>query len=100
MNQPLSEELVAHVANLARIDLSHEQVLHFTAHLEKILAHASELENLDLDSVEPMSHPYPLSNVLRDDVKGATIEPSDVLEQAPDALEGQFRVPPILGESS
>ena len=43
MNQPLSEELVAHVANLARIDLSHEQVLHFTAHLEKILAHAGEL---------------------------------------------------------
>ncbi len=43
---------------------------------------------------------YPLSNVLRDDVTGPTIEPQEVLTQAPDVADGQFRVPPILGESS
>ena len=47
-----------------------------------------------------MSHPYPLNNVLRDDVPGPTIEPTDVMNQAPDVSENQFRVPPVLGESS
>ena len=100
MNQPLSQDLVTHIASLARIDLDAEELGHFTEHLEKILDHVSQLEALDLDSVEPMSHPYPLSNVLRDDVVGPTIEPQEVLTQAPDVDESQFRVPPILGESS
>jgi len=100
MNQPLSQDLVAHIASLARIDLEPEELVHFTEHLEKILDHVSQLEGLDLESVEPMSHPYPLSNVLRDDVVGPTIEPQEVLTQAPDVSDGQFRVPPILGEPS
>ncbi|MBM36705.1 MAG: Asp-tRNA(Asn)/Glu-tRNA(Gln) amidotransferase subunit GatC [Actinomycetota bacterium] len=100
MKDSLSQDLVAHIASLARIDLNDGELLHFTEHLEKILDHAGQLETLDLDSVEPMSHPYPLTNVLRDDVTGPTIEPHDVMNQAPDASDNQFRVPPILGESS
>ncbi|MDP7066432.1 MAG: Asp-tRNA(Asn)/Glu-tRNA(Gln) amidotransferase subunit GatC [Acidimicrobiales bacterium] len=100
MKDPLSQDLVVHIASLARIDLNEEELLHFTEHLEKILDHASQLEALDLDSVEPMSHPYPLTNVLRDDAPGPTIEPHDVMNQAPDVSDNQFRVPPILGESS
>ena len=46
-----------------------------------------------------MSHPYPLSNVLRDDVAGPTVAREEILTQAPDASDGQFRVPPVLGES-
>jgi aspartyl-tRNA(Asn)/glutamyl-tRNA(Gln) amidotransferase subunit C len=98
MTQPLSRDLVAHIASLARIELNDEEIVHFTGHLEKILEHVSQLEALDLESVEPMSHPYPLSNVLRDDSVGATIVREEVLAQAPDASEGQFRVPPVLGE--
>ena len=100
MSQPLSQDLVAHIASLARIELDPEEFAHFTVHLGKILDHVSQLEGLDLESVEAMSHPYPLSNVLRDDVVGPTIEPQEVLAQAPDVADGQFRVPPILGESS
>ena len=100
MNQPLSQDLVAHMASLARIDLSQEEIAHFTKHLEKIFDHVSQLDGLNLDSVEAMSHPYPLSNVLRDDVVGPTVEPLEVLGQAPDVADGQFRVPPILGGSS
>ena len=99
MTQPLSRDLVAHIASLARIELNDEEIAHFTGHLEKILEHVSQLEALDLESVAPMSHPYPLSNVLRDDSVGATIVREEVLAQAPDASEGQFRVPPVLGES-
>tara|TARA_B100000427_G_C15303191_1_gene504926 strand:- start:383 stop:685 length:303 start_codon:yes stop_codon:yes gene_type:complete len=100
MNQPLSQDVVAHIASLARIDLSQDEISHFTEHLKKILDHVRQLEDLDLDSVEAMSHPYPLSNVLRDDVVGPTVEPQEVLVQAPDVADGQFRVPPILGDPS
>ncbi len=99
MSQALSRDDVAHVARLARIDLDPDEVAHFTDHLGKILDHARQLESLDLSDVEPMTHPYPLANVLRDDVVGDTLDRSEVLEQAPDADDGQFRVPPILGEA-
>jgi aspartyl-tRNA(Asn)/glutamyl-tRNA(Gln) amidotransferase subunit C len=99
MTQPLSRDLVAHIASLARIELNDEEIAHFTRHLEKILEHVAQLEALDLESVAPMSHPYPLSNVLRDDSVGPTIAREEVLAQAPDASRGQFRVPPVLGES-
>jgi len=99
MNERLSRDLVAHIAALARIDLNEQEITHFTEHLEKILDHVGQLEALDLESVAPMSHPYPLTNVLRDDVVGPTISREEILTQAPDASEGQFRVPPVLGES-
>ncbi len=99
MSQSLSRDDVAHVARLARIDLDADEVAHFTEHLGKILDHASQLESLDLSDVPPMSHPYPLSNVLREDAVGETLDPDEVLAQAPDADDGQFRVPPILGEA-
>ena len=47
-----------------------------------------------------MSHPRLLTNVMRDDVVGTTLDRAEVLEQAPDAELGQFRVPSILGETS
>ena len=99
MSQALTRDEVAHVARLARIALDDAEIDHFTDHLAKILDHASQLERLDLDDVEPMSHPYPLSNVLRDDVPGVTLDRDEVLAQAPQADDGQFSVPSILGEA-
>jgi aspartyl-tRNA(Asn)/glutamyl-tRNA(Gln) amidotransferase subunit C len=99
MSSALSRDDVAHVARLARIVLDDAEVEHFTEHLGKILDHASQLESLDLDDVPPMAHPYPLSNVLRDDVVGPTLDRDEVLAQAPEADAGQFSVPSILGEA-
>jgi aspartyl-tRNA(Asn)/glutamyl-tRNA(Gln) amidotransferase subunit C len=48
--------------------------------------------------VPPMSHPYALANVLRDDVVGPTVDRAEVLASAPAVEDGRFRVPPILGE--
>ena len=48
MSQPLSQDLVAHIASLARIELDPEELVHFTEHLGKILDHVSQLEGLDL----------------------------------------------------
>lgn len=99
MSTELSRESVGHVARLARITLDDQELDHFADHLGRILDHASELEALDLDDVEPMSHPYPLTNVLRSDTPGPTLDPGVVLEQAPARAEGQFSVPPVLGEA-
>ena len=99
MSQALTRDEVAHVARLARIALDDAEIDHFTDHLAKILDHASQLERLDLEDVAPMSHPYPLSNVLRDDLPGETLDREEVLAQAPEADDGQFSVPSILGEA-
>lgn len=96
----ISTEQVAHVARLARIELTSEEIEHYTGHLGRVLEHARELEDLDLDDVPPLAHPYPLRNVFRDDVAGPTIDRDEMLKQAPAASEGQFEVPPVLGDET
>jgi aspartyl-tRNA(Asn)/glutamyl-tRNA(Gln) amidotransferase subunit C len=89
---------VAHVADLARLELGAEEIDHFTAHLAQVLDHAADIEALDLDDVPPTSHPVPLSNVLRPDAVGAVLDRDEVLEAAPDVADHRFRVPPVLGD--
>lgn len=98
MSGRITRDDVAHVARLARLELTDAELDRFTGQLDDVLDHAADLEALDLDGVEPMAHPYPLVNVLRDDVVGATLDRDEVLAAAPDAEDGRFRVPPILGE--
>lgn len=96
----ISTDQVAHVARLARIELTPDEIEHYTGHLGRVLEHARELEDLDLADVPPLAHPYPLRNVFRDDIAGATIDRDEMLNQAPAASEGQFEVPPVLGDES
>lgn len=96
---PITESDVRHVAHLTRIALDEADVEHFTSHLVKVLNHARQLESLDLDDVPLWQHPYGLSNVLRDDQPGPLTDRSEVLSQAPDVADGQFRVPPVLGDA-
>lgn len=98
MSEPISRADVAHVANLARLSLTDDELDLFTGQLAAVLDHARDVEALDLDDVEPTAHPYPLVNVLRDDEVGAGVDRDEVLAQAPDVEDGRFRVPPILGE--
>lgn len=97
---PISRDQVAHVAKLARIELTPADIDRYTSHLGRILEHAQELENLDLSDVEPLAHPYPLRNVFREDVVGVLADSDEVLAQAPGAEQGQFAVPPVLGSES
>ena len=99
MTDKISRDDVAHVADLARLDLDDAQIDHFTNHLSSVLAHASEIESLDLDGVAPMTNPRALSNVMRDDVVGETLDRAVVLASAPSSEDGRFRVPPILAET-
>ena len=87
---------VRHVARLARLQLSDEELDRFAAQLGDVLDHASEIDSLDTDDVEPTSHPYPLVNVLRRDEPAPTLSPEEALSQAPVSEDGQFRVPQVL----
>lgn len=95
----LSRDEVAHVAKLARLQLTDEQIDTFTPQLVAILEHAADVEALDLADVPPTSHPYPLKNVWRADVPRDAGIRDAVLAEAPDAEQGMFRVPPVLGEA-
>jgi aspartyl-tRNA(Asn)/glutamyl-tRNA(Gln) amidotransferase subunit C len=91
---------VAKVAALAKLRLAPDELERFTNQLGDVLEHARDLESLDLDGVEPMARPVHLSNVLRADVPGPTLDREEVLGVAPAAEDGQFRVPPVLGEGA
>jgi aspartyl-tRNA(Asn)/glutamyl-tRNA(Gln) amidotransferase subunit C len=93
----LTTDDVAHVARLARLTLTPEELERATAQLTGMLEHFADIDALDLADVEPMNQPYPLVNVLRDDVEGDVLDRAAVLAEAPDAdtASGRFRVPPI-----
>ncbi|MCC5952317.1 MAG: Asp-tRNA(Asn)/Glu-tRNA(Gln) amidotransferase subunit GatC [Acidimicrobiia bacterium] len=100
MASPLTRDDVAHVARLARLHCTDEELDRFTAQLGAVLDHAEDVASLDIDDVEPMVHPYPLVNVLRDDEPGVTSDRDEVLAAAPLSEDRQFRVPAILGEEA
>jgi aspartyl-tRNA(Asn)/glutamyl-tRNA(Gln) amidotransferase subunit C len=96
---PITRDDVAHVARLARLTLSDDELDLFTGQLASILDHAADVEALELDDVPPTSHPYPLENVLRPDEVRPGLDRDEVLAEAPAAESGMFRVPPVLGEA-
>ncbi len=98
MSERITSADVAHVARLARLDLSPEELELYTEQLGAILDHAADVEALDLHDVEPMAHTLPLRNVVRPDEPAPCLDRDEVLAQAPHAEAGQFRVPRILGE--
>ena len=94
----ISRDDVAHVARLARLELTEGELDLFTAQLAAVLEHAADVEALDVGDVPPTMHPYPLRNVLRVDEIRPSIDREEVLGQAPSSENGRFKVPPILGE--
>lgn len=100
MTERITPADVEKVAGLARLRLSPDELERFTGQLAAILDHAADLESLDLDGVEPMAHPVPLSNVFRADEPAEPLARDEVLAGAPAAEDGQFRVPPVLGEGA
>jgi aspartyl-tRNA(Asn)/glutamyl-tRNA(Gln) amidotransferase subunit C len=97
VSERITADDVAHVARLARLQLEPEELAHFTEQLAGVMEHFADIDALDLAGVEPMTQPYPLQNVLRDDVAGACLDRDEVLAEAPAAQDGRFLVPPILG---
>jgi aspartyl-tRNA(Asn)/glutamyl-tRNA(Gln) amidotransferase subunit C len=89
----IDREQVLHVAKLARLKLSDEEVERMSGELSAILEHVDNINELDLEGVEPTTHVVPLENVLREDEPRPSLSRERALEQAPDADESGFRVP-------
>ena len=89
----ISREEVQHVARLAWLALSDREIDRFTGELDKILDAIGIVAELDLDEVQPTSHPLDLVNVWDEDVPRDSLRREDVLANAPDAEGGLFKVP-------
>ena len=97
MSDRITSEAVAKVAKLARLSLSDDELQEATHQLSDMLDHFADIDALDLENVEPMTHPMPIANVMREDIELNVLDREEVLDAAPVAEDGRFRVPPILG---
>ncbi len=97
MSERIDVHVVAKVSRLARLDLTPAEIEVTTEQLAKMLDHFADIDALDLEAVSPMTQPYPLVNVLRDDVEQPCLDRDEVLAAAPDVEDHRFRVPPIIG---
>ena len=84
---------VLHVARLARLRLSEEEIPRMSSELSSVLDHIEKISELDLEGVTPTSHVIELENVLRADEPRDSWPPERVLEGAPEVAQGGFRVP-------
>lgn len=94
----ISRAEVAHLAKLARLALSDEELDRFAEQIDGIIGHVSAVQQVDTAGVEPMSHPHSIQTTMREDVVVPTLTAEQALDQAPEVAEQRFVVPQILGE--
>ncbi|MBV9581019.1 MAG: Asp-tRNA(Asn)/Glu-tRNA(Gln) amidotransferase subunit GatC [Chloroflexi bacterium] len=87
---------VAHVARLARLGLSDDEMDRLASELDHILDAMQELRQLDTSAIPPTAQVIPLQNVMREDVPRPSWPVDDILENAPQTREHEFLVPPVL----
>ncbi|MCH8025845.1 MAG: Asp-tRNA(Asn)/Glu-tRNA(Gln) amidotransferase subunit GatC [Chloroflexi bacterium] len=92
----LTREEVLHIAQLAHLGLSEDEVPKFQEQLSEILDHFEALRALDTEGVPPTSHPLPLESVMREDEVAPSLPVEDVLANAPNAEDDLFRVRAVL----
>ena len=94
----ISRTEVAHLARLARLAVTDEELDVFSGQLDVILTSIARIGEVAAGDIPPTSHSVPLTNVLRDDVEVPCLTREDALAGAPDTAEDRFRVPRILDE--
>ena len=94
----ITRDEVAHLADLARIDLSDAELDHLAPQLSVILESVASLSEVTSADVAPTSHPLPLTNVFREDVVRPGLTAEQALAAAPESAQQRFMVPRILGD--
>lgn len=89
---------VAHLARLARLNLTEEETDHYAGQLDVILQSVAKVSSIAAEDIAPMSHPVPIENVFRDDVAVPGLDRAAVAAGAPAWEDDRFRVPRILDE--
>ncbi len=90
---------VRYVAQLARLELSEDELAVFQPQLDAILAHVESLSQLDVEGIEPLAHTSPVFDRMRDDTPHESLAPEAVLANAPDLAQGQIRVPKVVADA-
>jgi aspartyl-tRNA(Asn)/glutamyl-tRNA(Gln) amidotransferase subunit C len=96
----ITRDEVAHLADLARIDLSDSELDHLAPQLSVILESVASIRGVAGEDVPPTSHPLPLTNVFREDVARPGLGAEQALAGAPEQEQQRFAVPRILGEEA
>jgi aspartyl-tRNA(Asn)/glutamyl-tRNA(Gln) amidotransferase subunit C len=94
----ITPEVVSHLASLARIALSDDEIARLTGELGHIVDSVAKVGEVATADVVATSHPIPLGTVMRDDVPGVTLTPEQALSGAPERDGDRFKVSAILGE--
>ena len=98
MGPSLDEETVRHVAELARLDVTDDEVARFAGQLSKILDYFAQLNELNTDDVAPTAHALAISNVLREDQVRPPLDQERALANAPQRHGAFFQVPKVLDQ--
>jgi aspartyl-tRNA(Asn)/glutamyl-tRNA(Gln) amidotransferase subunit C len=96
MSEPIDEAKVRHIAKLSRLELNDRQIATFVPQLARILEYVEKLSAVDTEGVEPMTHPYPIANVLREDTPRQSLPHDAAMANAPATIDGFFRVPRVI----
>ena len=94
----ISRDEVAHLARLARLALTDTELDSFAGQLDAILTHVSQIQAVDVTGVEPTDNPLKDVNVTRPDETAPCLTQQEALAEAPEAIDGRFAVPQILGD--
>jgi aspartyl-tRNA(Asn)/glutamyl-tRNA(Gln) amidotransferase subunit C len=90
---------VRYVANLARLELSEDEIAVFQPQLNAILSHVEALTHIDVTGIDPTAHASPVFDRMREDLPHESLPPALVLQNAPDQAQGQIRVPKVVTEA-
>lgn len=100
MRSVLDEAAVRHVALLARLEVSDEEVKRYAEQLSAVLGYVDQLNEVDTTNVPPTAHAHRISNVLREDAVRPSLDPDQALANAPQQQNGFFKVPKVLEQES
>ena len=95
----ISRDEVAHLARLARIEMTDSELDHLASEMDVILGAVARVQEVAGQDVPPTSHPLALSNVFRDDEVIPSLPPDEALSGAPAQADQRFKVPQILGDA-
>ena len=92
----VTRDIIEHVANLARLNLTEEEKDKMTSEMENIISYVDKLNELDTSNVKPMEHVIPIKNVFREDKVDKSYDIDRILANAPSQEDGCFKVPKVV----
>lgn len=98
MSQQIDAATVQRIAKLARLRVSPDEAAHYAAQLAEILTYVEKVQAIPTDDIEPLTHPIPIHDVLRDDQPRPSLPRDAALANAPASCDGFFCVPKVLDD--